>query len=138
MAAIELLFPVAQLVHGRERILIYEDRPDLGLERVRKAMPLNPFRPNCDWQLEGRCLHMPRRHADALEAFARIKNSPFWIYVYHELCQRELGDEAPAQTARAACLHHSPSFDLEQFKSIFPFRNPATAARFFAGLTQNR
>ena len=41
---------------------------------------------------------------------------------------------AAAQTARAACLRHSPSFDLQQFTSIFP----ATAAGFFGGLTHSR
>ncbi len=120
------------------RFLIYGDYPELGLERVREAMRLNPFHPNYYWQLEGRCLHMLGRHAEALQAFARMENPPFWIYVYLELCHRELGDEAAAQKARAAYLQHSPSFDLEQFKSIFPYRNPATAARFFAGLSQSQ
>ncbi len=120
------------------RFLIYVDRTEEGLARVREGMRLNPYHPNYYWQLVARCLHTLGHHAEALEAFARMEEPPFWIQVYLELCHRALGHEAEAQEARATYLRQAPSFDLEQFKAIFPFRNPKTAAHFFAGLKTGR
>lgn len=124
------------LEHGR--FLIYVDQPEAALSSVREAMRLNPYHPNYYWQLEARCLHTLGRHGEALEIFNRIENPPFWLQVYIEMCHRSLGNDEAARQARAAYLQQVPSFDLEHFKTIFPFRNPETAARFFAGLTVDR
>lgn len=117
------------------RYLVYVDRPEEALSHVREAMRLNPYHPNYYWQLEARCLHNLGRHKEALETFARMENPPFWVQVYIEMCHRALGNHEAARQARATYLSQVPDFDLERFKAIFPFRNPETADRFFAGLT---
>ncbi|MBC7738435.1 MAG: tetratricopeptide repeat protein, partial [Candidatus Saccharibacteria bacterium] len=60
------------------RFLMYVDRPEDGLRRVREAMRLNPFHPVWYWNIVGRCFHLLDRPAEALDAFRRIPAPAFY------------------------------------------------------------
>ena len=116
------------------RFLMYDDRPEEGLMRIREGMRLNPYHPNWYWGMQGRCLHTLGRFAEARDAFLRIRNPPYYTYAYLAACNAALGDREAARAAHAALYHLRPDFDLEAFGRIFPYRNPKTAEHFLKTL----
>jgi DNA-binding SARP family transcriptional activator len=113
------------------RFLMYDDRPEEGLQRIREGMRLNPYHPNWYWGIQGRCLHTLGRHAEAREAFLRMSEPPFYTYAYLAACCTALGDSEGAKAAHAALYRLRPDFDLETFRKVFPYRNEQTADRFW-------
>ncbi len=118
------------------RFLMYDDRPEEGLQRIREGMRLNPYHPNWYWGIQGRCLHTLGRHAEAREAFLRISDPPFYTHAYLAACCAALGDAEGARAARAALHRSKPDFDLETFRKVFPYRNDETAKRFLITLVE--
>lgn len=116
------------------RFLMYDDRSEEGLERIRESMRLNPLHPNWYWNIRGRCLHTLGRFEEALDAFGRIHTPPFYVPAYRAACLASLGRMAEAVAARDDLYRQRPDFDLAHFMSIFPYRNPETAERFFETL----
>ena len=112
------------------RFLMYDDRPEEGLKMVAEAMRLNPFHPNWYWNIEGRCLHTMGRFEEAIAAFERVANPPFWTLAYLASCAAALGRTERAAEMRQRLMASRPDFTLERFETIFPYRNPETAARF--------
>jgi len=112
------------------RFLMYDDRPEEGLKLVAEAMRLNPFHPNWYWNIEGRCLHTMGRFEEAIAAFERVANPPFWTLAYLASCAAALGQTEHAAEMRERLMASRPDFTLERFATIFPYRNPETAARF--------
>ncbi|MEL7014071.1 MAG: hypothetical protein AAFO72_12420 [Pseudomonadota bacterium] len=64
------------------RFLMYDDKPEEGLIRIREAMRLNPYHPNWYWNIAGRCLHTLERFQEALERFEKVIDPPFYVYGY--------------------------------------------------------
>ena len=118
--------------HGR--YLMYADRPEDGLKRIREAMRIDPFHPNWYWNIQGRCLHTLGRHEEALAAFLRHNTPPFYVLAYIAACHRQLGNPRAAEEARAEMRRLRPDFDIDRFKSVFPYRNEETRNRFFESL----
>lgn len=116
------------------RFLMYDDRPEEGLHRIREGMRLNPYHPNWYWGIQGRCLHTLGRFAEARDAFLRMRNPPFYTYAYLAACHTALGDDDAAAAAHASLYRLRPDFEMESFRSIFPYRNPATMDRYWATL----
>lgn len=112
------------------RFLMYIDRPEEGLRRVREAMRLNPFHPVWYWNVAGRCLHVLDRPAEALDAFRRISSPEFFHLAYQAVCLRRLGDTAAAFALRDRLYETRPDFSVEQFMAIFPYQNAETLHRF--------
>lgn len=120
------------------RFLMYDDRPEEGLQRIREGMRLNPYHPNWYWGMQGRCLHTLGRFAEARDAFLRMRNPPFYTYAYLAACHVALGDRDAAEAAHASLYRLKPDFDIEAFRSIFPYRNPETADRFWSSMSAAR
>jgi len=112
------------------RYLMYVDRAEDGLRRVREAMRLNPLHPDWFRNIQGRCLHLLGRHAEALAAFRHIAAPAFYHFAYMAACHRALGEHGPAGAMRARLFAARPDFDVATFVAALPHRNPATAARF--------
>jgi len=117
-----------QIEYGR--YLFYVDRPEEGLRSIDEAMRLNPLHPDWFWNIQGRCLHLLGRHAEALAAFRRIAAPAFYHYAYMAACHHALGENSPAKVMKARLFEKKPDFDVAQFVATLPHRNPATAQRF--------
>lgn len=116
------------------RFLMYDDRPEEGLRRIREGMRLNPYHPHWYWAMQGRCLHTLGRYAEARDAFLRMPNPPFYTYAYLAACHLALDEVQAAETAHATLYQLRPNFDVEAFRSIFPYRNPETLERFWSSM----
>ncbi len=116
------------------RYLMYVERPEEGLLKIREAMRLNPYHPNWYWNVYGRCLHTLGRHGEAIEVFERVINPPFWTLAYLAACHAALGDAGRAESFRRQVYEAKPDFTLESFARIFPYQNPATSQRYFESL----
>ena len=114
------------------RYLMYVERSEEGLQKIREAMRLNPFHPNWYWNVFGRCLHTLGRYEEAIEAFEKVVNPPFWTLAYLAACHAALGDSERAEKFRQGTYQAKPDFSWESFERIFPYQNPATAERYFA------
>jgi TolB-like protein len=112
------------------RFLMYVDRPEDGLRRVREAMRLNPFHPVWYWNVVGRCLHMLNRWAEALDAFRRIPAPAFYQLAYQAVCLKMLGEDAAALALRDRLFEAKPDFLVESFLAIFPYLNVETLDRY--------
>ena len=75
------------------RYLMYIDRPEDGLQRIREAMRVNPYFPVWFWSIQGRVLHTLERYEEAIKVFERVTNPPFYIYVYLAACYAKLDDK---------------------------------------------
>ncbi len=113
------------------RYLMYIDRPEDGLQRIREAMRVNPYFPVWFWSIQGRVLHTLERYDEAVKVFERVSNPPFYIHVYLAACYAKLDDVDKMEQAKAALYEMRPEFDLESFKAIFPYKNPKSASRLF-------
>ncbi len=112
------------------RFLMYDDRPEEGLMRIREAMRLNPYHPPWYWGMQGRCFHTLGRFAEARDAFLRFPEPPFYTYAYLAACHHALGETEAARAALETLHALRPDFDLEAWRGHFPYRNPQTAQRF--------
>jgi TolB-like protein/DNA-binding SARP family transcriptional activator/Tfp pilus assembly protein PilF len=113
------------------RYLMYVERSEEGLLKIREAMRLNPYHPNWYWNLYGRCLHTLGRHEEAVETFEKVVNPPFWTLAYLAACHAALGNKELAAQFREQTYEAKPDFTWESFARIFPYQNPATAERYF-------
>lgn len=112
------------------RYLMYVDRLEEGLRRVREAMRLNPMHPDWYWNIQGRCLHLMGRHAEALFAFRHIAAPVFYHFAYMAACHRTLGEIEAAEAMKARLITAQPDFDIARFVVALPHRSRETAARF--------
>jgi DNA-binding SARP family transcriptional activator/TolB-like protein len=113
------------------RYLMYVDRPEDGLQRIREAMRVNPYFPVWFWSIQGRVLHTLERYDEAVRVFKRVSNPPFYIHVYLAACYAKMSDVDRMEQAKAALYKMRPDFDLESFKAIFPYKNQKTADKLF-------
>jgi DNA-binding SARP family transcriptional activator len=117
-----------QIEYGR--YLLYVDRPEDGLRRVREAMRLNPLHPDWFWNIQGRCLHLLSQHAEALTAFGHIRSPVFYQFAYMAACHNALGEIQEAEAMRARLFAARPDFNVTQFVATLPHRSSETAKRF--------
>lgn len=112
------------------RFLMYLDRSEEGLRRIREAMRINPFHPQWLYSIQGRCLHTLKRYEEAISAFERVSNPPFYIHAYLAACYAQVGEENARRASKVQLYEAKPDFELNAFLSIFPYKNAETAASF--------
>jgi len=82
-------------------MLEWVGRHDEAIETIETGMRLDPFHP--DWMLEisAMALYSLRRYEEAIDAFRRIKEPPYWIPSYIAACaaQLERTDEVRREVA---------------------------------------
>ena len=113
------------------RYLMYIDRPEDGLRRIREAMRVNPFHPVWFWAIQGRVLHTLGRYEEAIQAFQKVQSPPFYIHAYLAACYAKLGDIEKMEQSRRELYQVRPEFNLTEFKAIFPYKSPTTAGKLF-------
>jgi adenylate cyclase len=114
--------------HGR--LLMYLDRAEEGLLRVREAMRLNPYHPNWYWNIEGRCLHTLGRYEEAIAAFERVDAPQFWVEAYFAACHAMCGRPQRAAYHLDRLRATRPDFRLNDFRRGLPYRWETSLQRF--------
>ena len=118
-------------------LLYYAGRPEESLERIKKAMRLNPHHPyNYTFHL-GQAYYILERYDKAIEAFNNgIASNPaserlhLWLAAAHA----QSGDIDEAEWEADQVLTLNPDFSLRRMQQAFPFKDPADREHFLVGL----
>ena len=118
-------------------LLYYSGRPQEGLERIQKAIQLNPHHPyNYSFHL-GQAYYILRRYGEAIEAFKRgIESNPTSerLHVWLAAAYAQSGAIEEARWEATQVLTHDPGFSRVRIQKTFPFKNPADREHFLDGL----
>ena len=118
-------------------LLYYAGRPQEGLERIKKAIQLNPHHPyNYPFHL-GQAYFILGRYQEAIEALEQgLESNPssermrVWLAAAYAQDGRE--DDAKWEAEQVLTLN--PDFSLHRIQQAFPFKDPADIERLLAGL----
>ncbi len=118
-------------------LLYYAGRPQEGLERIKKAMQLNPHHPyNYPFHL-GQVYFILGRYQEAIEALEQgLESNPssermrVWLAAAYAQHGRE--DDAKWEAEQVLALN--PDFSLQRIRQAFPFKDPADIERLLDGL----
>lgn len=118
-------------------LLYYAGRPQEGLERIQKAMQLNPRHPyNYTFHL-GQAYFILRRYGEAIAAFQNgIDSNPAAerLHVWLAAAYAQADDAGEAEWEADQVLTLNPEFTVKRMKETFPFKNPADREHFLDGL----
>lgn len=118
-------------------LLYYSGRPQEGLERIQKAIQLNPHHPyNYSFHL-GQAYYILRRYDEAIEAFKRsIESNPTSerLHVWLAAAYAQSGDIEEAGWEATQVLTLNPGFSRVRIQKTFPFKSPADRKHFLDGL----
>jgi len=125
----------AHVLHAT--LLYYAGRPREGLERIKKAMQLNPHHPyNYTFHL-GQAYYILGRYKDAIKTFkSGIKSNPNSerLHVWLAAACAQQGDKQEAEWAAISVLTINPDFSISRLRDTFPFKDPEDRRHFFEGL----
>jgi len=118
-------------------LLYYAGQPEAGLERMRKAMKLNPRHPsNYPFHL-GQAYFVLGRHKEAIAAFRQgLSTNPdserlrVWLAAAYALD----GQLDQAKWEAEQVLAENPGFSFERLASAFPFKDRSDLERFLQGM----
>jgi adenylate cyclase len=114
-------------------VLGWAGRPEDSIRFIRQAMRLNPHYPFFYLWTLGHASYLSRRHADAMDAFNRLKQqNPNFIpaHAYLAVVFAEMGREKEAREAWAKANQLSPGASLASLRERLPYRRPANLDRF--------
>ena len=120
-------------------LLYYAGRPEEGLERIKKAIRLNPHHPyNYTFHL-GQAYYILRRYDEAIETFQQgLASNPaserLHVWLAAAYAQAGISDEAEWQADQILTLN--PEFSIERMGEAFPFKDKADLEHFEAGLIE--
>lgn len=118
-------------------LLYYAGRPQEGLERIQKAMQINPHHPyNYTFHL-GQAYFILRRYDEAIDAFQQgIATNPAAerLHVWLAAAYAQSGEIDEAEWEADQVLTLNPEFSIEHLQDAFPFRDPADHEHFLGAL----
>jgi tetratricopeptide (TPR) repeat protein len=118
-------------------LLYYAGRPEEGLERIKKAMRLNPHHPyNYPFHL-GQAYFILGRYQEAIMALEQgLETNPSSerMRVWLAAAYARSGREEDAKWEAEQVLAQNPDFSLQRIRKAFPFKDPADMERFLDGL----
>jgi adenylate cyclase len=118
-------------------LLYYAGRPEEGLERIRKAMLINPHYPfNYTFHL-GQAYFILERYPEAIDAFRQaIDSNPAsertHVWLAAALARSGKLDEARWEADQVRILN--PEFSLQRIRASHPFAEPEDLERFIESL----
>jgi len=118
-------------------LLYYAGRPQEGLERIKKAMQINPHHPyNYTFHL-GQAYFILRRYDEAVAAFQQgIASNPAAerLHVWLAAAYAQSGEIDEAEWEADQVLTLNPGFSLNRLLEAFPFQDPADREHFLGAL----
>jgi tetratricopeptide (TPR) repeat protein len=123
----------ADLISDFGDTLGHAGEPEKGLEKVMRAMELNPIPPDQYWWNAAGLHFQLRDYAAAIEAIDRMTDplpalriaAAAWAY---------LGEKKQAHKSARRFLHSYPGFRIDQWLAIVPDRDPADLRHYEVGL----
>ncbi len=118
-------------------LLVFAGRPEEGLERIRKAMLINPHHPYNYTLHLGQALYILGRYDEAVAAFEKgIASNPASqrLHVWMAAAYAQAGDAESAEWEVEQILTINPQFSLQRIEATFPFKDPADRERILQGL----
>lgn len=118
-------------------LLYYAGRPQEGLERMQRAIQLNPHHPfNYPFHL-GQAYFVLERYDEAIAAFEQgLASNPsserLHVWLAAAYAQSGRLDDAGWEAAQVRLTN--PEFSPDRLRQAFPFSDPADLARFLEGL----
>jgi TolB-like protein/two-component SAPR family response regulator len=106
----------ANAIAGSGLLLAELGRPEEGIDRIRKAMRLNPYHPDWYWMDLGMALYAARRYEDAAEAFRHRKHLGYWTLCRVAACYAQMGKMEEAKAAAAEALQEKPDLAISKVK----------------------
>ncbi len=118
-------------------LLYYAGRPQEGLERIQKAMRINPHHPyNYTFHL-GQAYFILERYREAIKAFKQgIANNPASerLHVWLAAAYARVGDMEEAEWEVDQILMLNPEFSIQRMQQALPFKDPVHLERLVDGL----
>lgn len=118
-------------------LLYYAGRPREGLEKIKRAMTLNPHHPyNYPFHL-GQAYFVLERYQEAIEALEQgLETNPSSerMRVWLAAAYARAGREEDANWEAEQVLALNSDFSLQRIQQAFPFKDPADMERFLDGL----
>jgi len=118
-------------------LLYYAGRPKEGLERIKRAMQINPHHPyNYTFHL-GQAYYILGQYNDSIEAFLKgLDSNPASerLHVWLAAAYAKSGDMEDAAWEKELILVENPDFKLSRIEKSFPFKNPEDREHFMDGL----
>jgi TolB-like protein/DNA-binding winged helix-turn-helix (wHTH) protein/Flp pilus assembly protein TadD len=118
-------------------LLYYAGRPEEGLERIEKAIQLNPHHPHNYTFHRGQAFYILGRYDEAIQAFRKgIASNPaserLHVWLAAALAQSGQIDNAEWEVEEVRIIN--PDFSLRHMQRTFPFKDPADREHFMQGL----
>jgi len=118
-------------------LLYYTGRPQQGLEKIQKAMQLNPHHPyNYPFHL-GQAYFILGRYQEAIDALEQgLETNPSSerMRVWLAAAYARSGRIEDAKWEAEQVLALNPDFSLQRIRQAFPFKDPGDLENFLAGL----
>ncbi len=118
-------------------LLYYAGRPQEGLERIQKAMRINPHHPyNYTFHL-GQAYFILERYREAIKAFKQgIANNPASerLHVWLAAAYARVGEMDEAEWEVDQILMLNPEFSIQRMQQALPFKDPIHLERLVDGL----
>jgi adenylate cyclase len=122
------------IVVQQGELLTWLGRPDEGIEWIRNAMRLNPYHPERYWSHLGRAYFVAQRHAEALEAFARISRPDHTHHAFMAAACAQMGDNAAAAAHAEQVLSRQPEFAVDAYLETLHYKRDSDRAHHRDGL----
>jgi adenylate cyclase len=106
--------------HGE--YLTWVGRPEEGIERIRKAMRLNPHHPERFWNHLGRAYFVARKYPEAIEAFRHISKPDQFHHAFLAAAAAMAGDPATAEAHRKHALAADAGFTVDGYLGTLHYK----------------
>jgi adenylate cyclase len=113
----------------------YLGRPDEALEYFKTARSLDPFfEPSYYWRMLGVVLFVARRPDEAISAFKKSPNLPFWVHGFLAACYAITDRMEDARRHAAEVLRLAPNFSIVRLATKDPFKSEVDRQYLIDGL----
>ncbi len=106
----------ANALAGSGLLLAGLGRAEEGVERIRKAMRINPYHPEWYWMDLGMALYAAQRYEDAADAFKRRTHVGYWTLWLIAACYAQIGRTAEAAAAADEARREKPDLSISKIK----------------------
>jgi tetratricopeptide (TPR) repeat protein len=106
----------ANAIAGSGLLLAGLGRAEEGIDRVRRAMRINPYHPEWYWMDLGMALYAAGRYEDAAEAFNCRKHPGYWTLCRIAACYAQAGRTHEAAAAATRARQKKPDLSISKIR----------------------